>query len=34
MCWAERRENVDIQITDKDIEVYKMVLAANKQSCV
>lgn len=34
MCWAERRENVDIQITDKDIEVYKMVLVANKQSCV
>ena len=34
MCWIERRENVDIQITDKDIEVYKMVLVANKQSCV
>lgn len=34
MCWIENKENVDIQITDKDIEVYKVVLEADKQSCV
>ena len=34
MCWAERLENTNIQITDKDIEVYKIVTYANKQSCV
>ena len=33
MCWAERLENVNIQIADKDIEVYKVVCEANKQSC-
>lgn len=33
MCWIERLENVNIQITDKDIEVYKIVTRANKQSC-
>lgn len=33
MCWIEIRESVNIQITDKDIEVYKVVLEANKQSC-
>lgn len=33
MCWAELRENINIQITDKDIEVYKVVSEANKQSC-
>lgn len=33
MCWIELRKNVNIQITDKDIEVYKVVLGANKQSC-
>ena len=30
MCWAERLENVNIQIADKDIEVYKVVCEANK----
>lgn len=34
MCWIENIENLDIKITDKDIEVYKVVLEANKQSCV
>ena len=33
MCWAERLERVNIQIADKDIEVYKVVYKANKQSC-
>ena len=33
MCWVELQKNVDIQITDKDIEVYKVVLEADKQSC-
>lgn len=33
MCWIERLTNVNIQITDKDIEVYKMVCKADKQSC-
>lgn len=34
MCWIENIENLDIQIADKDIEVYKVVLEADKQSCV
>lgn len=33
MCWAERLENVNIQIADKDIEVYKVVYKADKKSC-
>lgn len=33
MCWIELQENVNIQIADKDIEVYKVVLKANKKSC-
>lgn len=33
MCWTERKKDVDIQITDKNIEVYKVVRGANKQSC-
>lgn len=33
MCWIERKENVDIQIADKDIEVYKIISNADKQSC-
>jgi hypothetical protein len=32
MCWAERLANVNIQIADKDIEVYKMVGKADKWS--
>ena len=34
MCWIESIENLNIQISDKDIEVYKVVLEADKQSCV
>ena len=34
MCWAEKLENTNIQIADKDIKVYKIVTCANKQSCV
>lgn len=34
MCWIENRDNLDIQIADKDIEVYKVVLEADKQSCI
>ena len=33
MCWIERQEKVNIQIADTDIEVYKIVYEANKQSC-
>lgn len=33
MCWVERLENMHMQIANKDIEVYKVVLEANKQSC-
>ena len=33
MCWTERKEAVDIQIADKDIEVYKVVYKADKKSC-
>lgn len=33
MCWTERLANVNIQITDKDIEVYKVVCKADKKSC-
>lgn len=34
MCWIEILRNVKYQVTDKDIEVYKIVTLANKQSCV
>lgn len=33
MCWIEVLRNVKYQVADKDIEVYKIVLDANKQSC-
>ena len=33
MCWIEIKDNVKYQFADKDIEVYKIVLDANKQSC-
>ena len=33
MCWTERLANVNIQIADKDIEVYKVVCKADKKSC-
>ena len=34
MCWIEVLRNVKYQVADKDIEVYKIVTLANKQSCV
>lgn len=33
MCWINLEKLVNIQIADKDIEVYKIVFEANKQSC-
>ena len=33
MCWIEIKDNVNAQVADKDFEVYKIVLNANKQSC-
>ena len=33
MCWIEIKDNVNVQIADKDFKVYKIVLDANKQSC-
>lgn len=33
MCWIENIESLDLQIADKDIEVYKIVSDANKLSC-
>ena len=33
MCWIEIKNNINVQIADKDLKVYKIVLDANKQSC-
>ena len=33
MCWIELKDNINVQIADKDFKVYKIVLDANKQSC-
>lgn len=33
MCWVETRNNINVQVTDRDIEVYKIVSDANKLSC-
>lgn len=33
MCWTEIKDNVNVQIADKDLKVYKIVSDANKQSC-
>ena len=33
MCWVEIKDNINVQIADKDFKVYKIVLDANKQSC-
>ena len=33
MCWIEIKDNMNAQVADKDFEVYKIVLDANKQSC-
>ena len=33
MCWIENTRSFDLQIADRDIEVYKIVSDASKQSC-
>ena len=33
MCWIDNIKKFDLQIADKDIEVYKIVSDANKLSC-
>ena len=33
MCWIENIKRLDLQIADRDIEVYKIVLDASKLSC-
>ena len=33
MCWTENIRSFDLQIADRDIEVYKIVSDANKLSC-
>ena len=33
MCWVENIRSLDLQIADKDIEVYKIISDASKQSC-
>lgn len=33
MCWIENIKKLDLQIADKDIEVYKIVSDASKLSC-
>ena len=33
MCWIENIKKLDLQIADKDIEVYKIVSDASKQFC-
>lgn len=33
MGWTENIKNLDLQIADKDVEVYKIVSDADKQSC-
>lgn len=33
MCWIENIKRLDLQIADRDIEVYKIVSDANKLSC-
>ena len=33
MCWIENIKNLDLQIADRDIEVYKIVSDASKLSC-
>lgn len=33
MCWIEIKDNVNVQIANRDFKVYKIVFDANKQSC-
>lgn len=30
MCWTEIKDNINVQIADKDLKAYKIVLDANK----
>lgn len=34
MCWTEIKNNINIQIADRDFKVYKIVLGASKKSCI
>ena len=33
MCWIEAKNNINVQIANRDFKVYKIVLDASKQSC-
>lgn len=33
MCWIENTKSFDLQIANRDIEVYKIVSNASKQFC-
>lgn len=33
MCWTEIKNNINVQVADRDFKVYKVVSDANKQSC-
>ena len=33
MCWVENIRSLDLQIANRDIEVYKIVSYASKQFC-
>lgn len=33
MCWTEIKDNINVQIADRDFKVYKVVSDANKKSC-
>ena len=33
MCWTEIKNNINVQIANRDFKVYKIVLDASKQSC-
>lgn len=33
MCWVEIKNNINVQVADKDFKVYKIVSDADKQSC-
>ena len=33
MCWIENTRSFDLQMTNRDIEVYKIVSGASKLSC-
>ena len=33
MCWIEKTRSIDLQIANRDIEVYKIISDASKLSC-